>query len=73
MILEYAHHLAERYGEGDPTRVEVRATARAGLNGRPFEPLVDPTVDLARERRGFARYAWIEPMDEPLPEVSVQY
>lgn len=64
MILELAHWIADDFrGRGirDP---EVRVDAFASLNGRPRARLVDPTVDLARQSRGFAPYAWVLPMTE---------
>jgi vitamin K-dependent gamma-carboxylase-like protein len=64
MILEYAHHLAESKRAEGHRRVEVRAEVRTSLNGRPPQALVDPSVDLAAERRGFAPYRWILPLVE---------
>jgi hypothetical protein len=56
MILEYAHHLAAaRPG------AEVRADAFVTYNGRPNARLIDPDVDLARERDGLAAKPWILP------------
>lgn len=56
MILEYAHHLAAaRPG------AEVRADAWVTYNGRPNARLIDPDVDLARERDGLAPKPWILP------------
>jgi hypothetical protein len=62
MILQYAHHLAQRFqahGGGD---VEVRALSRATLNGRARQDLVDPAVDLAREPRSLGTARWIVPL-----------
>ncbi|MBM7115170.1 HTTM domain-containing protein [Archangium primigenium] len=58
LILAFAHVLAERTGIPG---VQVRADARVSLNGRPYQPLVDPQVDLAAERDGFAPKPWILP------------
>jgi hypothetical protein len=55
LILQYAHHVARRFGPG----VEVRADAWASLNGRPSERLVDPNVDLAQEVDTLAPKRWI--------------
>jgi len=62
MILQYAHHLARRREERTGVRPEVYAQVEASLNGRPPQPLVDASVDLARERRGLHRYTWIVPL-----------
>jgi vitamin K-dependent gamma-carboxylase len=55
LILQYAHHLAERFGGN----VEVYADAWCSLNGRPSARLIDPAVDLARERDSLAPKTWI--------------
>ena len=41
-LVKFAHHLSEVHGG-----VEVRAETSVSLNGRPPQPIVDPTVDLA--------------------------
>lgn len=56
MILEYAHHLAAR-----TPGAEVRADVFVTYNGRPAARLVDPDVDLARERDGLRPKPWILP------------
>ena len=56
MILEYAHHLAAEH-----PGAEVRADAFVTYNGRPNARLIDPTVDLARERDTLAPKPWILP------------
>ena len=68
LILQYAHHLAQRLAaEREGARVEIRATALCSLNGRKHQLLLDPAVDLARQRRGLQYYSWILPLEEPLP------
>ncbi|MEZ4449072.1 MAG: HTTM domain-containing protein [Nannocystaceae bacterium] len=60
MILEYAHWIAaEEAAQGRD--VEVRADAFVTYNGRPSARLLDPEVDLARERDGLAAKPWILP------------
>ncbi|WP_272010156.1 HTTM domain-containing protein [Nannocystis radixulma] len=56
MILEYAHHLAAQ-----SPGAEIRADVFVTYNGRPAARLVDPDVDLARERDGLAPRPWILP------------
>jgi hypothetical protein len=57
MILQFAHHLAGERGGG----VEVRAEVEASLNARPWQPLIDPDIDLARVRRDLWPASWILP------------
>lgn len=61
MILELAHIVAAdfaRRGVRDPV---VTVDAFVSLNGRPRARLIDPTVDLARERDGLGAQHWILP------------
>lgn len=51
----------EAQGHGD---VAVYARSYCALNGRPFRPLVDPDVDLARAEG----WDWILPLEGPGPE-----
>jgi vitamin K-dependent gamma-carboxylase len=66
MVLEFAHHLAGRFGAQYGERVEVRADVTVSLNGRPEQRLIDPAVDLAKERRGIWHKPWILPLTTPL-------
>jgi vitamin K-dependent gamma-carboxylase len=70
MVLQYAHHLAERFSTVDAAgarlRPEVRAIVDCSLNGRHPQPLIDPEVDLAREPRSLRHARWIVPLHEPL-------
>ncbi len=61
MILDYAHRIAADYEARGLPGVEVRADAYVAYNGRPGARLIDPTVDLARERDGLAGKTWILP------------
>ena len=47
--------------EAGHSAVQVRADAYVSLNGRPAAPFIDPTVDLAAERRDVWHDGWIEP------------
>lgn len=61
MILELAHIVAADFrarGVEDPI---VTVDAFVSLNGRRVARLIDPTVDLARERDGLGNKAWILP------------
>jgi hypothetical protein len=68
MILQYAHHLAEQKRSEGIADIEVRARVAVSLNGRPAELMIDPTVDLAKEKRSLRHASWILPLHEPLPD-----
>ena len=72
MILLTAHHLAERAREDGHGDVEVRVQARASLNGRLPQLIIDPNVDLAAQTRtAFAHSPWILPLqDDPVKTAS---
>lgn len=61
MILQFAHHLRDRYGiaESIAPDVEVRVEAFVSLNGRAAARLIDPEIDLARVERGWGAKPWI--------------
>lgn len=67
MILQYAHFLRDefaRHGLGD---VAIYCDSSISLNGRAPQPLVDPTVDLAKVERSLRPATWIVPLTESLP------
>ncbi len=64
MILQLGHHLARELRAQGEDQVEIRAEVVASLNGRPFQLLIDPDVDLAKERRTIWGADWIEPLRE---------
>jgi hypothetical protein len=61
LILQLAHHIARDFAANGHPGVEVRADARASLNGRPAALLVDPGIDLAHEADGLGGKRWIRP------------
>jgi len=65
MILAFAHHVAdlERRRGRD---VEIRARVPISLNGRPYQLLLDPAVDLAAVRDSLRPASWILPLETPL-------
>ncbi|NTX33012.1 HTTM domain-containing protein [Myxococcus sp. CA033] len=67
LILQLARHIARDFESRGHGAVEVRADVRVSLNGRSAEVLVDPNVDLARERDGLAPKAWILPAPDSPP------
>jgi vitamin K-dependent gamma-carboxylase len=66
MILQMAHHIARDQAtkRGIDHPLEVRTRVMASLHGRDRQLLVDPTVDLAAERRSLASARWILPLNE---------
>jgi hypothetical protein len=66
MMIQFVHHLAEKFRAAGYPDVEIRARARASLNGRRQQLLVDPDVDLASQPRSLAPATWILPLTEPL-------
>jgi vitamin K-dependent gamma-carboxylase len=67
MILQFSHYLAEEKRREGYENVEVRALVMASLNGRKPQLMIDPTVDLAKERISLLPARWILPLTEPLP------
>jgi hypothetical protein len=48
MILQYVHALDDTFQEMGINDVEIRATAIVSLNGRPYQLIIDPEVDLTK-------------------------
>ena len=67
MMLQFAHHAADQLQAPGRGEVKVQGTVLASLNGRPYQPLVDPDTDLAHQPRNLAPAGWILPLSEPLP------
>lgn len=69
LILQLARRIARDFEGRGHEDVEVRADAIVSLNGRRAAPMLDPDVDLARQRDTVAIMPWISPSpsDEPLP------
>ncbi|WP_437676101.1 HTTM domain-containing protein [Sorangium sp. So ce131] len=52
MLVDFAHHVADRWQEASGVRPIVTAKVVASLNGGPERDLLDPTLDLASQPRG---------------------
>lgn len=66
MIHRFALHLAEIARQGGMTNVEIYASTKASLNGRRFQRLIDPNVNLAAAPRSiFDSADYIVPLEEP--------
>lgn len=64
IMLQYAHlHRDQLRAEGmrDPT---ITVDWFCSLNGRPYQRLIDPTVNLATIERSWRHAAWILPLDD---------
>jgi len=61
MVLKLAHHIAADFAARGHPGVQVRADVRVSFNGRRSRPLIDPSVDLARQRFLLTGYDWLEP------------
>lgn len=53
--------------------IELRVLALAALNGRRPQPLIDPTVDLAKEPRDLSYPNWIADLYEPYRHEAWEY
>jgi len=59
MILEYAHILKDHYEKAGFKNPEIYADSYVSLNGRIGKALIDPSVDLAKEKESFRHKQWI--------------
>ena len=66
MSLQFAHFLADELKKQGYEQIEIRVQAQASLNGREYQYLIDPEVDLSQESRNLWPAAWILPLEKPL-------
>ena len=66
MLLQFAHFLSRYYARPGQPAPQVFADTYVSLNGRLGRPLIDPTVDLARQTESFAPKSWILPFDDEI-------
>jgi hypothetical protein len=59
MILQYAHFLKDKQIERGIINPEIYAEVYSTLNGRSSELLINPDVDLAKEKDSFLPQKWI--------------
>jgi hypothetical protein len=59
MILQFAHFLAGHYRRQGIANPKITAESYVTLNGSGSRPFLDRTVDLTKEREGFAPKRWI--------------
>ncbi|NHF57865.1 HTTM domain-containing protein [Flavobacteriaceae bacterium TP-CH-4] len=65
-ILEYAHYLKKHFEKKNEGPVQVFVDSRVTLNGRLSTTLVDPTVDLGKEKESFRHKSWILPFKDEI-------
>ncbi|ELR71600.1 Vitamin K-dependent gamma-carboxylase [Fulvivirga imtechensis AK7] len=59
MILQYAQFLEREYIKQGVKNPEIRVEAYVTLNGRGSRLLIDPKIDLTKEKEGFHHKNWI--------------
>lgn len=63
MILQFAHYLRDLRCDQGVENAQVFADIKAQLNGRPYQPFIDPEVDLAaQEWSSRKKTSWIIPL-----------
>jgi len=68
MIIYYVHRLKERLEHQGFSNPIIRVDSWASLNGRPYQQLIDPNVNLAEEPLTILANAdWILPLEMDLP------
>lgn len=68
MIWEFADFLKKEYAFSG-IAVEVYVDALASLNGRKYQHIIDPNIDLAAQPKPYFGFAsWIQPLTTPLSE-----
>jgi len=66
MVLQYAHYLADRFSAAGQARPIIRVDQQVSLNGRPYQPLIDPAVNLAEIPISLEPANWLLPLTIPL-------
>ena len=66
LVLQFSHYLAEEKRREGFEDVEVRARVMVSLNGRQPQLLIDPNVDLTKEKVSLLPARWIVPLTTPL-------
>ncbi|WP_428323871.1 HTTM domain-containing protein [Nitrosopumilus sp.] len=64
MILQYSHFLAEKYRNQGYDDIEIRVDMMSSVNGRDYQKLIDPDVDLTKEPRTLLPKSWIVPLED---------
>jgi hypothetical protein len=64
MVQQFAHHVADKEEAETGARSRVTVQVRASLNGRPWQDLIDPEVDLAAQPFTLWPAAWVVPLQQ---------
>jgi hypothetical protein len=70
LIVQLAHHIRADFEARGLGPLEIRADARASLNGRRARPLLDPNVDLGRVTDTLWPVHWITPAPSDRPPAT---
>lgn len=63
LILQFAHYLRDTFQKEWGAPVEVYASSKVSLNGRPYQEMVRPYTNLALEKRSLKYYEWVLPLE----------
>ena len=66
MIVQFAHHLGDKFREKGHTNLAVYADVQASLNGRHYQHLIRPDVNLLTVTPFSSSDEYIVPLKEPL-------
>ena len=73
MMLQFAYYIEDVYKEKGIEDPAIYVDAMVRLNGRPYQQMIDPTVDLTTvSRHPFQHADWILPLTTPLPHVEYE-
>lgn len=65
-IVQFAHFLADRWRvEHNVTEPIIRVYSLVSLNGREYQLLIDPSVNLVEKSRSLLAADWILPLEQP--------
>ena len=62
MIVQYAHYLAAQAENSGQPRPIIQVNHQVSLNGRPYQTLIDPEVNLAEIQLSFKPADWLLPL-----------
>ena len=65
-ILEYAHYLEDYFSAQGHKNIEIYVENYVTLNGRRSTILVDPNIDLTKEKESFKHKHWIIPFNDDI-------
>lgn len=66
MLLQYAHILRDYYTKHGFQLPQVYVDSYVTLNGRLGQPMINPQIDLAKEKESFKPKSWILPFNDEI-------